>query len=187
LWADKRRPSKQLVLILANVLDLPPAYDVRLSKQTVLSLASEGRSLIAERHDVAAFVFVMTTLVQDAKAATYCFSAFAVLHRAIAESRLSNRAWQLLESSLMPLPHEQWDACEKLRRAILYFAHKNAWPTGDLWRIILEDSNLFHDFLRTAKSFDEGRSFFAGIRDAGMRGEYQLTKQQFKEIKKLLR
>jgi hypothetical protein len=87
----------------------------------------------------------------------------------------------------VPLPHEQWDACEKLRRTILYFAHKNAWPAGELWRIISEDSNLFHDCLRTAKGFEEGRSFFAGIRDARVRGEYQLTKQQFKEIKKLLR
>jgi hypothetical protein len=186
-WANNRSASKQLILILANVFDLPSSSSLRLSEETILALASEGRSLIAERHEVAAFIYLTTTAVRNPRGASFCFSAFAVLHQAIAESRLSNRAWQLLEPNLKSLPDEEWNVCEKLRRSVLFYSHKHGWPTQELWRIVAQNSNLFHDFLRTARAYDEGRVFFAKVRDAGVKGECELTKQQFKEIKKLLR
>jgi hypothetical protein len=186
-WANNRPASKQLILILANVIDLPSSASLRLSEETILALSSEGRSFITERHEVAAFIYVTTTTVRNPGAAKWCFSAFAVLHQSIAESRLSNRAWQLLEHNLKPLPEEEWNACEKLRRSVLFYSYKHGWPTEELWHIVAYNSNLFHDFLRTARAYDEGRAFFAKVRDAGVRGELQLTKQQFKEMKKLLR
>ena len=100
---------------------------------------------------------------------------------------MSSRAWQLLEPNLKSLPEEEWNVCEKLRRSVLFSSYKHGWPTQGLWHIVAHDSNLFHDFLRTARSYDEGRVFFARVRDAGVKGECELTKQQFKEIKKLLR
>lgn len=186
LWVDNHSVSTQEVLILANVVSLCPQSNLNLSEPTVLSLAACGQSLISERHEVAAFIYTTTSIVRNLKAASYCFSAFRVLHNAIAESRLSNRAWQLLECHLLPLPDEQWDACEKLRRAILYFTFHNSWPIDELWEMISENINLFYDFLKTAKGFSEGRRFFWEVQAAGVRGEFRLTKQQFKEIKKLL-
>ena len=87
----------------------------------------------------------------------------------------------------MPLPHEQWDACEKLRRAVLHFRVQNRWPVEALWTLMATQTGLFHDFIRTARGFDLGRLFFGEVRDAGVRREIAVTKQQFKEIKKLLR
>lgn len=186
-WANQRKASKRLVLILANVLDFSAEVDGKLSESTILALASEGHSLIFERHEVAAFIYVTTTSVSNPEAAAYCFDAFAVLHRAVAESRLSNRAWQILRNRLIPLPDEDWNECEKLRRGVLHCASQYNWPTDSLWEIVSKDANLFHDFLRTAKVYREGRNFFFDVRDAAVRREYHLTKQQFKEINKLLR
>src|ERR1019366_7611671 len=102
--------TKQVLLILANIVDLNSDSIGILNEKTILGLASISGSLIRERNEVAAFVYVSTTSVSQASAAGFCFSSFDVLHLAIAESRLSNRAWQVLERSLLPLPYEQWDA-----------------------------------------------------------------------------
>ena len=128
--------TKQVLLILANIVDLNSDSIGILNEKTILGLASISGSLIRERNEVAAFVYVSTTSVSQASAAGFCFSSFDVLHLAIAESRLSNRAWQVLERSLLPLPYEQWDACEKLRRSVLQFSTANRWPLTGLWEYV---------------------------------------------------
>jgi|GEM_PF-3461794 len=186
-WGNNHEPSKPLLVILANVIDFRSDAIPDFSKKTTLGLASIAGPLIKERHEVAAFVYVTTTYVNEPIAASHCVAAFEILHAAIAESRLSNRAWQILEQNLLPLPFEQWDACEKLRRAILHFISLRRWPIESLWNLISGNTDLFHDFIRTSKSYDLGRSFFSSVRDKGVQGEFSLTKQQYKEIKKLLR
>lgn len=186
-WVESHESSQISILILANVIDFRPAMDLGLSTSKVMELASLADPLIKERHEVAAFVYVTTTHVPNPAAATHCFAAFAILHAAIAQSRLSNRAWQILEHNLLPLPFEQWDACEKLRRALLHFTFLHKWPIDDLWNVVSASTNLFHDFIRTAKSFDLGQSFFSMVRDKAVRGEFNVSKQQYKEIRKLLR
>jgi hypothetical protein len=186
-WGNNHDPSRPLLVILANVIDFRSAVIPDFSKKATLGLASVAGPLIRERHEVAAFVYVTTTYVNEPVAASYCVAAFAILHAAIAESRLSNRAWQILEQNLMPLTSERWDACEKLRRAILHFISLRRWPLESLWNLISGNTDLFHDFIRTAKTYDPGRSFFSSVRDKGVQGEFNLTKQQYKEIKKLLR
>jgi len=186
-WGNNHEPSKPLLVILANVIDFRSDVIPDFSKKATLGLASVAGPLIRERHEVAAFVYVTTTYLNEPVAASHCVAAFAILHAAIAESRLSNRAWQILEQNLMPLPSEEWDACEKLRRAVLHFIFLRRWPVESLWNLISGNTDLFHDFIRTAKSYDPGRSFFSSVRDKGVQGEFNLTKQQYKEIKKLLR
>jgi hypothetical protein len=186
-WANENEPSASLVLILANVVDFGSGSAPLFSPKTSLGLARVADSLLAERHEVAAFVYVITTYVNDPLAAWHCFTAFAILHSAIAASRLSNRAWRILERLLMPLPSDEWDGCEKLRRSVLHFTLMRSWPIEDLWAAISKNTDLFHDFIRTAKAYDPGRSFFLKVRDEGVRGVLALSKQQYKEIKKLLR
>jgi hypothetical protein len=96
-WANDHKPAKQVLLILANIVDLNSKPIGFLNQKTILELASVSGPLIRERNEVAAFVYVSATLVSQPVAANFCFSAFDVLHSAIAESRLSNRAWQILE------------------------------------------------------------------------------------------
>jgi hypothetical protein len=186
-WANDHEPSGPLVLILANVVDFGSGLVPILSPETSLGLASVADSLLKERHEVAAFVYVTAAYVNDPLAASHCFTAFAILHSAIAASRLSNRAWQILEHHLVPLPSDEWDACEKLRRSVLHFTSLRSWPIENLWAVISTNTDLFHDFIRTAKAYDPGRSFFLKVRDEGVRGVLALSKQQYKEIKKLLR
>lgn len=186
-WTNSHRPSKDLLLILANVVEFKQGMMLRLEPETILELARLAGSSLKERHELAAFVYVTVTHVRDPRASNFCFKAFALLHAATAESRLSNRAWQILESNLVALPYEQWDACEKLRRSLLYFTFLEDWPLAGLWRTIEGNNNLVHDFIRTAKAYEPGKRFFAAIRDEGVHGTLSLNKQQFKEIKKLLR
>jgi hypothetical protein len=135
-WGNNHEPSKPLLVILANVIDFRSDVIPDFSKKTTLGLASVAGPLIRERHEVAAFVYVTTTYVNEPVAASHCVTAFAILHAAIAESRLSNRAWQILEQNLMPLPSEQWDACEKLQRSIIHFIFLDRWPIESLWNLI---------------------------------------------------
>ena len=186
-WASKQQPSATLVLILANIVDIGQSFTAHFDESFLQSLIISASSLISERNEVAAFVYVATTSTREAVASKYCCGSFAILHLAIAESRLSNRAWQILEPNLVDLPYEQWDACEKLRRAILHFLFLHKWPVEDLWILVSQNTNLFHDFIRTAKSFRPGKAFFAEVSDAGTKGFLQVNKQQFKEIRKLLR
>jgi hypothetical protein len=151
-WANDHEPSGPLVLILANVVDFGTGQAPILSAETSLGLARVADSLVKERHEVAAFVYVTTTYVNDPLAASYCFSAFAILHSAMAASRLSNRAWQILEHQFMPLPSDEWDACEKLRRSVIHFTSLRSCPIENLWAVISTNTNLFHDFIRTAKA-----------------------------------
>ena len=187
LWANIQKVTKPLVLLLASVLDLPNGPIPILSNKSVLEIGKVAGSLINERHDVAAFVYVTSCYLAESSAAEICSTSFEVLHAAIAQSRLSNRAWQILEKHLMPLPFEQWDGCEKLRRAVLHFHFLHHWPVEPLWRIVSENTDLFHDFIRTSKAYDLGKSFFAEVRDSGNIGILLVSKQQFKEIKRLLR
>lgn len=180
-WANDHKPSKQVLLILANIVDLNSKPIGFLNQKTILELASVSGPLIRERNEVAAFVYVSATLVSQPVAANFCFSAFDVLHSAIAESRLSNRAWQILERNLEPLPYEQWDACEKLRRSVLHFSTTNQWPLTGLWESVSKNTNLFHDFIRTAKDFGPGRLFFSSIREiARLREKFLLPSSKTK-------
>jgi len=185
-WVNGREATEKTALLLANILDFPLSEGI-LSDSAILDIARKGSRLKKSRHEVAAFIYVTTAIVDQVEAASYCVDSFTLLHREIAESQLSNRAWQIIEPSLVPLPHEQWDACEKLRRAILHFVRLHNWPPQSLWQALASNSDLFHDFLRTSKNYEVGRSFFALIRDAGIQGECAVSKQQFKEIKKLLK
>jgi hypothetical protein len=88
----------------------------------------------------------------------------------------------------MPLPgvaSDQWDSCEKLRRATLHFLFANAWDFRLLWSVVEDDLDLFYDFTRTARLYDEGKQFLRMVYDAYERKELSLNKKQSKELRKL--
>jgi hypothetical protein len=180
------RPDLQIVILAANVLDAPPPLHDILTEESIERLALAVPKLPPERHEVAAFLFVTTAWVHRPTIATIFIQSSVSLHKAIAQNRLSNRAWQLLKPILAPLPNAEWDSCEKLRRATLHFMAKNGWDYRILARHFEDDIDLFYDFTRTAKSFDEGRKFMARIYDAAQKSELSLGKKQVKELRKLL-
>jgi GTPase-associated protein 1, N-terminal domain type 1 len=179
-------PNLQTVILAANVLSVPPALNSILSEASIERLALGVPKLPNDRHEVAAFLFVTTAWVSRPTLPTIFVDSFVTLHKAIAQNRLSNRAWELLASILMPLPEAQWDSCEKLRRTALHFISRNGWDFRILSRYLIDDIELFYDFTRTAKSYDEGRDFMARIYDASQRGDLSLGKKQAKELRKLL-
>jgi hypothetical protein len=182
---EQEQPTLQTVIIAANVLDVVPPLRNVLSANSVVRLTKAVRELPWDRHEVAAFIFVTAAWVRLDEIAPIFFESFAALHKAIAQSRLSNRAWELISPILMPLPHEQWDSCEKLRRAALHFWSINRWNFRPLWQVIKNDLDLFYDFTRTARSYDEGKRFLSSIYDASGRGEISLERKQSKEWRKL--
>jgi len=176
----------QTVILAANVLDVSPPIHTVLSEASIERLALGARGIPADRHEVAAFLFVTTAWVPKATLASVFIQSFVSLHRGIAQNRLSNRAWQLIAPTLMPLPEAQWDSCEKLRRTALHFIFRNAWDANILWRYLAEDLELFYDFTRTAKSYGQGRELMEGLYEASQRGSLSLGKKQTKELRKLL-
>lgn len=181
-------PNLQTVVLAANVLDATPTSPLGalLTATSIERLARAVPKLPPDRHEVAAFLFVTTAWVTEPALASTFVDSFVLLHKAIAQSRLSNRAWHLIASILVPLPDDQWDSCEKLRRAALHFIAHNRWDFHILATYLADDIDLFYDFTRTAKSFDEGRDFIARVYDAFEQGEIVLGKKQVKEIRKLL-
>jgi GTPase-associated protein 1, N-terminal domain type 1 len=182
---EQEQPTLQTVILAANVLDVAPPLHTVLSANSVVRLAKVVRELPRDRQEVAAFIFVTAAWVRQDEIAPIFFESFAALHKAIAQSRLSNRAWELISPILMPLPNEQWDSCEKLRRAALHFWSINGWNFRPLWQVIKDDLDLFYDFTRTARSYDEGKHFLSLVYDASERGEISLEKKQSKELRKL--
>jgi len=179
-------PNLQTVILAANVLDAPPSLNTALTQASIERLVLAVPKLPYERQEVAAFLFVTTAWAPQPMLATIFVDSFVSLHKAIAQSRLSNRAWHLIASILMPLPDAQWDSCEKLRRTALHFIAKNGWDLRILARYIADDIELFYDFTRTAKSYSEGHDFMARVYDAAQQGELPLGKKQTKELRKLL-
>jgi hypothetical protein len=179
-------PNLQTVVLAANVIDASPPPNKVLTATAIERLAQAVSKLPRERHEVAAFLFVTTAWVPQAVLASIFVDSFVSLHKAIAQGRLSNRAWQLIASVLVPLPDHQWDSCEKLRRAALHFIAHNQWDFRILARCLADDIDLFYDFTRTAKSFGEGREFMARVYNQSERGELSLEKKQIKELRKLL-
>jgi hypothetical protein len=179
-------PTDFTAVLAANVLDLKPDWDEGLTSEIIVKLASVAQPIASKRHEVIAFVYLTTARLRGGDAEMYCLPAFAELHRAIAQSRLSNRAWQLLEPILLPIPHQQWDSCEKLRRATLDIMARNKWATLPLWNILRLDTNLFYDFSRTAKSYSKGKKFFQVVYDAAQAGKISLEKKQEREIRKIV-
>ena len=187
-WINSReKAGRSTVILAANVLDSPPPLHTVLSSDVIMMLAEAVQPIAAERHEVAAFVYVTTAWLKEPKAGDFCFTAFAELHRAIAESRLGDRAWHILSKVLLPLPIDEWDSCEKLRRATLHFACTNQWSFDALWRIARSNESLYYDFIRTARAFEEGRTFFRFVYEASARGTIVLDKKRSKEIKKVLK
>ena len=78
----------------------------------------------------------------------------------MAESRLSYRAWQIVDPLLPTLDRDWGDNCEKLRRSILSLFDARKWPIEDLWKLLQSDDHLFSDMARTAKQFVVGRAVF---------------------------
>jgi hypothetical protein len=68
-WGNNRVPSKPLLVILANVIDFRSNVIPDFSKKATLGLARVAGPLIRERHEVAAFVYVTTTYVNEPVAA----------------------------------------------------------------------------------------------------------------------
>jgi hypothetical protein len=179
-------PNLQTVILAANVLNATPLLNTVLTEASIERLALAVPKLPHERHEVAAFLFVTTAWVSQPILATIFVDSFISLHKAIAQSRLSNRAWDLITPILMPLPDAQWDSCEKLRRIALHFIAKNGWDFRTLARYLVDDIGLFYDFTRTAKSYSEGRDFMTRVYNAAEQGELSLVKKQTKELRKLL-
>lgn len=186
-WLNQQvSPTVQTVILAANVLQEPPALHTVLLPDSILRLAKAIHNPPPDRHEVAAFLFVTTGWARRNEVASTFVASFAILHKAIAQSRLSNRAWELISSTLPPLPHQEWDGCEKLRRAALHFLSVNGWSFRTLWDVVGNDLDFFYDFVRTARSYDEGKNFFRLVYDAEQRGDISLEKKQAKELRKLL-
>ena len=186
-WLNQQaNPTVQTLILAANVLQEPPPLHSVLSPDSILRLAKTVYNPPSDRHEVAAFLFVTTAWVRSDVIASTFVASFAILHKAIAQSRLSNRAWELISSSLLPLPHQDWDGCEKLRRATLHFLSVNGWSFRTLWGVVNTDLDLFYDFVRTARAYEEGKNFFTLVYDAAQRGDISLEKKQAKELRKLL-
>jgi hypothetical protein len=149
-----------LSILLAQVVD-PFSMPLQLSLEKLASICDGGQQLFSQRHEIAAFIYVAASRHIEAQAATLAVSAFPTLHQAMAESRLSHRAWQIIDPLLPALDREGWwDNCEKLRRSILSLFAESQWPIEDFWRLIAKDDQLFSDMLKTAKQFPVGRSVF---------------------------
>jgi hypothetical protein len=117
--------------LLAQVVD-PFSMPRQLSLEKLASICDGGQQLFSQRHEIAAFIYVAASRHIEAQAATLAVSAFPTLHQAMAESRLSHRAWQIIDPLLPALDREGWwDNCEKLRRSILSLFAESQRPIED--------------------------------------------------------
>jgi GTPase-associated protein 1, N-terminal domain type 1 len=183
-------PDLQTVILAANVLDTYPPLNTILTESSINRLALAVPKLPRERHEVAAFLFVTTAWVPNPSLAAIFVDSFVSLHSALAQSKLSNRASYLISPILMPLPDADWDAwdnCEKLRRAALHFLIQNGWDFHILAHCLADNIELFYDFTRTAKAYNEGRDFMERVYNAAEKGELDFDKKRMKELRKLLK
>lgn len=175
-----------LSILLAQVVD-PFSMPKQLSLEKLAGICEAGRQLFPQRHEVAAFIYVAASRYTEAQAATLAVSAFPTLHQAMAESRLSYRAWQIVDP-LLPIIDRDWgDNCEKLRRSILSLFDAREWPIEELWKLLERDDHLFSDMVKTAKQFVLGRTVFHRLFLDIETSRLSATSRQFKELKKLLR
>lgn len=85
-------------------------------------------------------------------------ATFTIVHHALAESRVSYKAWRPLDRILPSLSWRDWDKCERLRRGLIEAIDSNQWPASLLFKAA-KDEDTFRLMLKTCRSSSGGRAF----------------------------
>lgn len=85
-------------------------------------------------------------------------ATFTIVHRALAESKVSYQAWRPLDRMLPSLSWRDWDKCERLRRGLIEAIESNQWPASLLFKAA-KDEDTFRLMLKTCRSSSGGRAF----------------------------
>lgn len=180
-WFRELEPIPlHMIVPLAQVLEPQTikSESLDLDHERFLAVGYSAQPLFEERHEIAALSFALASSYSEERAALLAVASFLVLHRAMAQSRLSYRAWQIIESSLPAWDRDPW--------ALLAAFQSKQWPPLYLWDIIKNDDDLLSDMLRTSKRYPVGREVFSSIWRAIQQGQVSTSRRQAKEIRKLI-
>lgn len=186
-YADRKGFRGYMAILLAQVVD-PLSSAEQLTLETVRAVCGSSQTILQQRPEVAAFIYVSASRYTDASAAELAVLVFPTLHHALAESRLSHPAWQVLAAVLPNLETgDWWDNCEKLRRSLVSFFDARKWPVGILWELLRKDEHLFSDMLKTAKQFSTARGVLRRVFQEIELGNLSASSRQVKEIRKVIK
>lgn len=104
--------------------------------------------------------------------------SFEPVHDAIAEGRLPQELWKLLEPHLPPAGlFWDWDKCERLRRAFVERLLRFKWP-GELVLTAAREKSTFERVVKRLRSSDEGRRLVRQLAERVHRGDLQGSEVQ---------
>lgn len=177
-----------MTVLLAQVLTTESIKMLQTTpfQDSFIEAAIGARQMLEERHEVAAVAFAFASHSKEERSILLALDSFGVLHRAMGQSRLSHRAWQLLEPLLPILEQDPWDSCERLRRSLLFAFQENAWPPTYLWDLLRGDASLFSDVITTAGKYIVSREVFTKIFNLVQAGQLSATRKEAKELRKLV-
>lgn len=131
--------------------------------QEIGSAVSPSGHIRRQPVEFATFLFTLGLNSNQPDAHKVVAMCFEGVHDAAARGELDQRSWELLKPDLVELPHyQQWDICERLRRALVLGFVRHDWPLVSFFACTARE-DLFDRMLDSCSFIPAGREFSTGL------------------------
>jgi hypothetical protein len=183
LGQEEYRTSSRAMTLLAGLLDPHQAQVRDWGLSPWIKLAKEMLDAVLAFPSGEAASFLLSVGFQTAEPeavflATACFEHVHASARDDARDPLSYRAWKALEPDVPVLGYtNNWDHCERLRRALIERFVQRGWPRQEFLKCVNRPTTLLSLFY-SCREVAQGEDFIRGIASDVLNGFLLATEPQ---------